>query len=61
MDDPDRLQLIGRRALTRLLDTAGHEGDPRTLELTRPDDRDQVHSDLLGSRIEGDDTQIIGH
>ena len=57
----DRLQLVGSRALTRLLDTAGNEGNPRTLELTRPDDRDQVHSDLLCRRIEGDDTQIVGN
>ena len=61
MESSDRLQLVGSRALTRLLDTAGNEGNTCTLELTRPDDRDQVHSDLLRRRIEGDDAQIVGH
>ena len=57
----DRLQLVGSRALTRLLDTAGNEGNTCTLELAWSDDRDQVHSDLLCRRIEGDDAQIIRH
>ncbi len=61
METSDRLQLIGGRALTRLLDTAGNEGNTCTLELAWSDDRDQVHSDLLRRRIEGDNAQIVGN